>query len=259
MQKKLKPSSERPDTSVIVCAVATFLVIIWLFLPPLNKIEQFKYWGNNIQFACTRMFNNNPAVEYIYHKKNSVYLVKMYPDNLSKALEEINKAIKTAPGYVSDNELEGLYHDRARIRLFMRDYKGALDDFMKVKNIEFLDRLPIALMLAEKKQFSMAMKQCKKILELDGEAFSGYACMAEIYNQAGKKDAAINVYTFVLDKKKNNYWALLERSKIKKSLNDIKGADEDFAKAKEYARRITAEDSYFEEATSPKMIILKTE
>ena len=256
---KLKNSggASLEDTKIIVTLIVTLIFFIWIFMPPLNKILQIMSWGNNIYYYFAKTFNASSVQEYIYHKNNAIYLAKMYPEGSSKALAEINKAIDTAPKYIPKAEMDTLYTDRAKIKLFAGDKKGALSDFMKSEQIDFVDKLPVAILLAENKRYRSAMNLCNEILEAESNAFSGYACLAEVYNQIGKTGEAINIYDMVLDRKKNVYWAYIERGKLKLKLNDNASAEKDFAKAKEYAPRISKDDSYFAEALSPKYVVLK--
>lgn len=255
MISNFSKQTKKDDMKLLMWIIMGFLFVAWLCTPPGNKFLQICFWGNNTKFIIAKITGNVDTTEYIFHRNNAVYLAKMYP-NKKKALIEMDKAIKTIPQFVSDTELKSLYYDRANIKLFAGDYKGALSDFMNSGEISFNDNLKVAMLFKEAGNYKEALSYCNRILNIDSTAYAGYACLADLYSSLGRDDVALNIWNLSIDRKKNNARAYADRALIKKKLGDLAGYNEDVAKAKEYLPTINLEESITYDALHPKMLTL---
>ena len=163
MITNFQKQSRKDDVKLLVWIVVGFLFIAWFCSPPGNKLLQLCFWGNNTKYFITKLFSDNSSTEYIFHRNNAVYLAKMYPDKPT-ALKEMNKAIETLPSFASDAELRNLYKDRAEIRLFLGDHKGALNDFINSDLISFSDNLKVAMLFKVADYFYFYLRLSSKLL-----------------------------------------------------------------------------------------------
>ena len=246
----------KDDRKFLIGMISALIFMIWMFFPSGNRIIQIGYWINNIAYFVSSHVDNGAVVEYKHYKDNAVYLAKINPRHPQKALDEIDKAIAKIPDYASQEEISSLYATRANIKLYYGDKKGAMNDYLLAKKLNINDDLRLAILLADNKQYKLASEYCKDILFENSEAFSGYACLAYVYESAGRKDTAVTVYNIAIDKKPNNALAYIERANLKKRLNDAKGYEEDVAKAKNLLPKIDTNKSIFHDAVSSKKDLL---
>ena len=255
MITNFQKQSHKDDVKLLVWIVVGFLFIAWFCSPPGNKLLQLCFWGNNTKYFITKLFSDNSSTEYIFHRNNAVYLAKMYPDKPT-ALKEMNKAIETLPSFASDAELRNLYKDRAEIRLFLGDHKGALNDFINSDLISFSDNLKVAMLFKVAGNYKEAMNYCNAMLNQDPFAYAGFACMAEIYLSVDRPDVALRVWNLALDRNKNNPRAYVDRALVKKAMGDLSGYNTDLKLAREYSPAISEEDSIIEDSLHPKILAL---
>lgn len=258
MITNMKKQNRKDDAVLLAWIAIIFLVVVWFVTPPGNKFTQLCFWGNNTKFFFAKMIGTSSSTEYIFHRNNAVYLAKMYPKK-DTALKEMDKAIKTLPTYASDHELKRLYKDRAEIKLFLGDYKGALNDFVNSDMITFNDSLKVALLFKMAGNYKEALSYCNNILNKDSAAYAGFACMADIYTSYGRPDIAIKVWDLAIDRNKNNPRAYADRALVKKAMGDIDGYNSDVKIAKEYSPAIDIEDSIIESTLHPKILTLNIE
>ena len=251
-------TNKKDDMKLLIWIIAGFLFAVWLCTPPGNKFLQICFWGNNTRFFVAKLTNSAETTEYLFHRNNAVYLAKMFPKS-KKALIEMDKAIKTLPAYISENELNRLYKERAEIKLFLGDYKGALNDFVNSDMITFNDSLKVALLFKMAGNYKEALSYCNNILNKDSAAYAGFACMADIYTSYGRPDIAIKVWDLAIDRNKNNPRAYADRALVKKAMGDIDGYNSDVKIAKEYSPAIDIEDSIIENTLHPKILTLNIE
>lgn len=259
MITNFKKTTKKDDIKLLVWIVLGFLFVAWLCTPPGNKFLQMCFWGNNTKFLIAKLTNNYQSTEYLFHRNNAVYLAKMYKKK-DKALNEMNKAIETLPTYVNEAELNTLYKERAYIKLFAGDHKGALNDFInggvKSGNVSLNENLTIAMLFKEVGNYREAISYCNNILNTDNTAYAGYACLSEIYNSLGRYDVSLKVWNLAIDRKRNNARAYVDRATVKKQLGDMAGYNEDMKKAKEYLPTIDLDYSIIEETLHPKILTL---
>ena len=255
MINNFKTTTRKDDIRLITWIVAIFLFVTWLCTPPGNKFLQVCFWGNNTKLFISKIFHDSNSTEYLFHRNNAVYLAKMYKDKKT-ALKEMDRAIQTLPTYAQESELQSLYRDRAIIRMSACDYSGALSDFMNSGDISFTDNLKVALLYKLAGNYKEAMSYCNRIIELDSTAYSGYACIADLYTSLGKHNSALKVWNLAIDRRKNNARAYVDRAKVKKLLGDLEGYEEDIKIAKEYLPSIDIEESLIEETLHPRILTL---
>lgn len=245
------------DNVIIMWIVIGFAFVVWLCTPPGNKFLQFCFWGSHTQYAIAKITNPGSVKEYKYHRNNAVYLAKLYP-NRKDALKEIDLAIGTAPNFLTENEMNTLYKERARIRLFLGEYEGALSDYIKSKDTGFNyeDTINMAILFKNAGDYRDAAKYCNKILNIESTAYIGFACLADIYNTLGRSDVALKVWDLAIDRKESGKF-YLERAKIKKLLGDTVGYNEDMEVAKQRLGRFDEDESSISETTlHPKVLNL---
>lgn len=255
MITRINKRSKVEDIKFYSSVVIVFSIVVWLCTTPGNKFFQLCLWGNNTKYFIEKYINQSDTKEYIFHRNNAIYLAKMYKDK-SKAIEEMNLAIKTLPSFASDRELRSLYKERAQIRLLAKDYSGALNDYINSESISINDCLTVAMLFKLNGNYREAMSYCNQILDKDNTAYAGYACLADLYDSYGRPDYAVKVWDLAIDRRPSNAKFYVDRAKIKKKLGDIMGYEADIAKAKEYSPIINLEDSIIDEVISPKILTL---
>lgn len=256
MITNFKKQTRLDDTKVLIGVFIAFLILVFFLAPPRDKLSQLCFWANNTKFFIAKTLGNSKATEYIFHRNNAIYLAKMYP-NKNSAVKEMDKAIKALPKAASDNELRMLYKDRAEIKLFIGDYKGALNDYINSDMITFNDSLKVALLFKVAGNYKEALSYCNNMLNKDNSAYAGFACIADIYNTVNRPDVALKVWDLAIDRNKNNPRAYVDRAMLKKSMGDMAGYNSDIKIAKEYSPTIDTEASIIEDALHPKMLTLE--
>lgn len=254
MIENLTPKERKNDVKILAWIIAGFIFVVWLCTPPGNKFMQICFWGNNTQFFIAKIRNNDETTAYKFYRNNAIYLVRM--DMKKQALTEIDKAINTFPAYMSDNILESLYRDRAQIKMFYHDYKGALNDYLRIKNLEFTDYFKLAMLYKVNGKYKFAAQNCNKILSLDSSAYAGYLCLADVYAEVGRADASVNILSLLIDKHPNRAKYYSDRANYKLLAGDKAGHDADMAKAKELNPHLDFESSLIEETLNPKVLTL---
>lgn len=219
---------------------------IYLIIPPYDKITQIQYLSNNLQM----IFSKNETEEYIFHRNNAIYLAKM--NNEQGAIREMDMSIYTLPSGKSENTLYRLYRDRATIKMFYGDYKGALNDYLRLPKLGMTDYLTVAMLLKENGKKQLAVSYCNKIINMDLKAYAGYACIADIYASAGKYDASVMIYDLLIDRVSNNSKYYADRAMYKEKAGDFEGAEKDREKAKELSPFVDYTTSITYDAIHPK-------
>lgn len=248
-----KDEQRKKDAKILLTIIFVFLIVVWLCTPPGNKFLQICFWGNNTKFLIAKLQNNDELTAYKFHRNNAVYLAKMgFKD---KAIGELYRAAAKLPNYVSERDYDNLYRDSAQVRLFFGDYKGALNDYLKVKGLYFTDRLPLAALLRVNGNHDLALQQCNLILNTDFKAYAGYACIADVYGDLGRYDAAVRVYDLLIDKSpRARYYA--DRAVYKRKLGDYDGYYKDLETAKNDLPNIKEEENIIYQTLNPRVLKL---
>ena len=155
--------------------------------------------------------------------------------------------------------MNSLYRDRAMIRLYFKEYKGALEDFLKLPQLDFNDRLKVAQLYKKIGNNKYALSYCNSILDIDPQAYAGYACIADVYATAGKPHVSVKVYNMLIDRVPNRSKYYLDRAHYKKICGDIEGANIDLEQAEIYSTSLRGSNfSIIEDAINPKTLELQT-
>ena len=254
LMKRINNKNRKDDIKLLCLLILSFIFIIWLCTPPGNKFAQACFWGNNTKLFVAKLFNNTEVKEYLIHRNNAVYQVKM--NNKQAALAEIDKAIVLAPSYLNNNAFNNLYKDRAEIRLFYGDYKGALNDFLRIQNQDFMTTLKIGLLYRELGNYKVAASYCNNAILMDSATYVGFACLADIYAKHNKYRISVSLFDLLIDRVKNNPYYYYERASYKKIVGDIEGYNADMAQAKELLPSIKSKSSAMENLIKPKTLSL---
>lgn len=254
MIKNLNKMQRKDDTKLLCIIIVAFLFVVWLFTPPGNKFAQVCLWGNQTQYLIAKMQNKDETTAYKFLRNNAVYHVQM--KQKKEALENIDNAINSLPVYFSDSVLDSLYRDRGIIKLYYRDYKGALADFTRIKNYEFNDYFKLAMLYKVNGNNKLAIKACNEIIAKDATAYAGYLCYADIYAGIGRPDASVNVFNLLIDKAPNRAKYYADRAQYKLLTGDQDGYSVDMAKAKELAPSMNFDSSLVKDTLEPKTLVL---
>ena len=246
------------DKKCMYYLIAVVILCIWFLSSPTKRLAELGMTNNTIRFKYAQLTHQKFPEEYVFHRNNAVYLVKMNsPIRTKHAILEMDKSISTVPDYVPPQLVQGLYKDRAYIKLYAGDKKGALDDLLLSGNLNINDNLKAASLLTEKEVYGVARKHCQNILKENDNAISGYICMSYVYEKAGKPQSALKIYNYAIDKKKpNNPKLYVERALLKQRTNDFIGYNEDIAIAKNLSPNIDTKISMMEEVIHPTSINL---
>lgn len=242
--------SRKEDLKLLACIIAGFLFVVWLCTPPGNKFAQMCLWGNHTKMFIASIVNPDATTEYVFHRKNAMYLVdmKMYKN----ALIELDKALGSLPPYAADNALYGLYRDRGRLKMYLGDYKGAVDDFLRIPDPSMDDALNTALCFKNIGNNKSALTYCNTVVNMDAKSYAGFACIADVYAGVGKYDTAVRVFDLLIDRSPTWPKYYVERANYKKALGDRKGYEADIAKAKELSPVVDEEYSIIKDVLYPK-------
>ena len=232
----------------ILLRILLAVIVLYFVIPPFNKVAQIGYIYYNIKYTI----GTQETESYVFHRNNAVYLARM--GKFQNAVKEMDKSIAALPSNVSESKLYDLYKDRADIKLYYGDYKGALNDLLRIPNHNINDYLVIAMLLKEIDKKKLAISYCNKIMEADIKAYAGYACIADIYASAGKYEAAVMIYDLLIDRfpKRAKYYA--DRSVYKAKLGDKAGSKEDYDMSKELSSFVDYGESITYNATHPKKL-----
>ncbi len=254
MIENLKPKQKKNDAKILAWIIIGFIFVVWLCTPPGNKFMQIAFWGNNTKLMIAKMQHKEETTAYKLIRNNAVYLARMGMKD--KALQEMDKAIQSLPAYMPENILESLYRDRATLKLYYRDYKGALNDYTKIKSLEFNDYFKIAMLYKVNGNNKYAAQNCSKIISLDSTAYAGYLCLADVYAGVGRVDAAVNIMGLLIDRAPNRAKYYADRAAYKLEMGDKRGHYEDMEKAKELAPHMDFDSSLVKETLEPKVLTL---
>lgn len=227
--ENFKVGSRKDDIRILTIIIIIFVIVAWLLTPPGNKFIQVCFWGHNVQYIVTRIFDKNATEEYKFYWKNAIYLTQM---DDRKALYEMNKAIQKAPKYLTEEQTQLMYRERAKMRSVFKDYRGALDDYLRASDLSDKDFIRIAILLNKQGKQPLALTYCNKLFNIELAQDDGYACVAETYASLGKYDSAIKVYDYAISRDKDVAENYIARAKYKKMNGDKFGESVDIHNAK---------------------------
>lgn len=230
--------------------ISVFLFIVWLCTPPGNKFAQMCFLGNNIRLFTAKITHNTETKEWLIYRNNAVYQLRMNKNE--DAIKEMDKAIDALPVYM-DNRLSSLYKDRALLRIYNEDYKGALSDYMKADNYSMSDNLKIAMLYNEIGKRKLAVSYCNQVLDFDVNAYAGYACLAKVYSDAARYDVAVRIFDLLISRSPNNALYYLDRAEYKMKLGDRDGYNEDVKKANSLNSLVSKNATLIKDTLHPKI------
>lgn len=255
MIKNFDTNRRKDDIKLLFILIFTFVFVVWLCTPPGNKIAQACFYGNNIVRFIAKTTNSPTYSEYKFHRNNAVYHARM--NNKKQALRSIDMAVATIPTFASEYEVSNLFKDRAHIRMFFGEYSGALDDYLKVKDIDLTDKFKIAQLYKVKGLKKYALSYCNSIIDTDPAAYSGFTCVADLYAGSGFPKATLRICDMMIDRNPNNAKAYIDRARYKKKFGDNAGYEADIKRAKEITPSINIDSSLIEETLHPKILTLQ--
>ncbi|MCQ2739707.1 MAG: hypothetical protein MJ237_05715 [bacterium] len=241
----------------ILRIVAIILFVIYIAIPPYNKIAQIGYCYNNFSMLYSQLIDSQVQEEYMFHRNNAVYLARM--NSKRSALREIDRAIALAPSIIQEQKMQELYADRAEIRLYFKEYKGALDDYLKLNNLNMTENLKVAMILKQLDKKKMALSYCNNILSIDINAYAGYSCIADLYASVGKYNVSVAVFDLLIDRVPNRAKYYTERAMYKKLCRDLEGYEADLKIAHDLSPVQSDVVPIAEAVLEPKNVDLKIE
>lgn len=244
---------KRDDAIVLTGILLTLCFIVFMVIPPYDKVAQLGYTFNNLKYTCSGKLKAQYD-DAVFHRNQAIYLARM--NSKHQSLKYMNKAIVLASGSATEEQLKSMYRDSAYIKLYFSDYKGALSDYLKSGHPAFNDRLTIAQLFKVNGNNSQAMTYCNSIINTDVKAYAGYACLADLYASSGKYDASIRIYDLYIDRAGTKPRALADRAYYKNMNGDIDGANNDLKAAQDLSPNITDKITILEDALKPKYLKL---
>ena len=237
------------DAVVLSFLIFVVLLIVWFVASPGDSFAQLSFVGNNIKCFYVKNVKKEDVDEWKFHRNNAVCLAKM--KNKEAALSEIELAIKTFPTVQSDYEYYKLYKESALIKLYFKDYQGALNDYLKLPNLNITDKLRVAMLFKEVDNNKEAAKYCNSILNTDVTAYAGYACLADVYANIGKYNSSVRIYDLLISRTNENPLYFIERAEYKKLAGDFQGYEEDLATAKTLSNTVKLDFNLLEKIINP--------
>ena len=248
---KFQDQSEQKSNKMALFLLFVITMAVYFILPPHDKIAQIGYIYNNIKFNMC----GQETEAYIFHRNNAVYLTRM--QNPKSAIMEMDKAIASLPSNATEKTIYELYKDRAKIKVYYGDYKGALNDYLRIPSHGINDYLTIAMLLKENGKLNLAISYCNKIIDIDTRAYAGYACIADIYASVEKYEASIMIYDLLINRVPNRAKFYADRAMYKEKAGDIAGAAEDKKKAASLSSSVETNSSITYDALHPKKLDFK--
>lgn len=247
---------KKDDRKILALLCLIIIIVVWFVAPPRNKMAQICFWGKNTQYWFAQRFDSNVANEWVFHRNNAIYLARM--DNPKGAMKEMHKAFVTMPSYVSDEKLSKLYKDSATLKIYYKDYKGALDDYTRVKTkLDLTDRLKLALLYKMNGNNKYALSYCNSILDIDPTAYAGYACVADVYDSVGRPDASVKIYDLLVDRVPNRSQYYKDRAMYRQKSGDEEGYKQDIEKANSLSSVGEYNTSLIANTISPRKLTLQ--
>ena len=251
-----KEINRKDDIKILCFIMSCFMVVAWLCTPLGNKFAHLCFYGNNTQYIIAKLTKSEEEIQaWKILRNNAVYLIQM--DKPIDAIKEINEAISKYPTYMPEAQLNELYYTRAKMRVYIGDYTGALNDFAKVNDISVLDHFRIALMYKNIGNNRLALQHCNEVLNREPKAYVGYACVANLYAGIGKYEVAVKVYDLLIDKVSNRAQYYIDRAIYKKMSGDFAGSVKDVEIAKSILPDIKEESTIFYDTLHPKRLDVK--
>lgn len=246
--------NKKDDAKLLCLIIIGIVFVVWLCTPPGNKFAQIGFYGSKLHYSIAKLTKTSEELdEWKFHRNNAVYLARM---NNKMALKEMDKAVQTYPSSLSDSGLAYLYGERAQIRMFYGEHKGALDDYLRLPDPSITDKFKIALLYKQNGNNAKALTYCNSIVSTDSTAYIGYACLADVYAGVNRYDVSIRVYDLLIDKTSNRAKYYADRAVYKKLAGDIDGYNTDMNKAKELSPSIEENNSLIEDTLRPKSLQL---
>lgn len=246
------------DQNKMKDAIALFFIVlfvlfcVWMLFSPGDKLAQFSFIGNKIKLCWAKNVQKVDVDEWKFHRNNAICLAKM--KNKDAALREMDLALKTITVSESDYEYYRLCKDSAMVRLYFKDYAGALDDYLKLPNLSLVDKLKVAMLFKKVDNNKEAAKYCNEILNTDTTAYAGYACLADIYANVGKYDVSVRIYDLLISRTSKNPLYFVDRANYKKLAGDFQGYEDDLATAKGINSVVKLESNLLENVINPKAL-----
>ncbi|CAD8127357.1 unnamed protein product [Paramecium sonneborni] len=149
-------------------------------------------------------------------------------NQIDKAMEEINKALKIDPKYVDAYQMRGLIQ-------FKRDNKlNALDDMNKAifLNPNLVSSYYHRATIYQKNQMlNSALDDCDKAIKLNPEYALAYSKKGSLMKESGKFDEALEFYQKAIDLDQQCIKAYLNRALLFKEIQQPEKALKDYNKA----------------------------
>ena len=91
---------------------------------------------------------------------------------------------------------------------------------------------------------------------MDIRSYAGYACLADVYADAGKYESAVTIMDLLIDRVPNRGRYYYDRAQYKKMTNDINGYNSDMKKYEELSPGTKYSKSITKETLEPKFLML---
>lgn len=240
-----------------------FIVIaflVWLIIPLRNNFAQLCSWAYTLSYKAANALQYDTVDTYMYLRNKAVYEAKIHPKNPKYALKKFDEAFK-AIGEDSDGVKKSiLRRDRAIVKIYYGDKKGALEDLVMVENPEKKDYMKLALLFADVGKYQKASENCATVMNLSEQGIMGYVCYAYVYEKKKEIVFARRIYDYLIEQNPENSVAYLERAFFKKRLKCVKEYEEDMQKAKTlYPNWFFGKTSIIDEAVNFKKLPLQIE
>jgi tetratricopeptide (TPR) repeat protein len=147
--------------------------------------------------------------------------INRYNQRAKLELDEATAALKANPNDVN------AYIKRARIRMFMRDYRGSLADYNQAVTLKPEDNLLLkqrADLRSILKDYKGALQDYDLLSKRQPKSLDIYYSRSRLREKAEDYQGAIADYSTILELNPKHAWAYLDRGELKLKIKDYKGA-----------------------------------
>lgn len=178
--------------------------------------------------TISAMADYNLSIEkdpYTAHSFAARGLLYFQLNDYESALSDLDEAIKLDPYFT------GNYINRGLVKYNLNDLRGAMSDYDRVIDTDknnIIARFNRGLLRAQVADNNRAIEDFDKVIELEPDNDMAYLNRAMLNAEIGNNIGAIKDLDYVLERHEDFFSGYYMRSEMKRQLNDLRSAEEDY-------------------------------